>query len=1193
MPLLFNLHGYTAPDPLDKAPGSMKYVLMIGVNALLSAILIHVITRHNIVAFQGFTIFSHPFPPSATIGLEFIINCLVFAPLVIVFRKSSSLVPFLIVFIPYFLLDLYIQSHYRCGGCEVSQAPWVYPSPSVISGISLPLVKFLVTMTVDSLVFGVLGLYLARLLARVIYGNANDPSAPSKEEYESFFSEEWSGEIVAKPKRDAAFYILRITGFAYLIYLGILVTGLLGAGSWPEGVGNLINMTYTNPALAINTYFKISLMIMLAFTGAYNKSLRFYTCLALLTGHLVSAVYSLIFHYAGSLHATDTAFLLLSALTDGLMVLIFLWILIRYKKDAAPYAPEKDFPINFSVPMTLLRYLYRAMAVIFLLTAAGIICIRLFLDGSAGISAVFGNPDPMIGNTVTLYSTLSIIAFFLVKREKLRPRLFHTLSIPLIFGGMVSLCWVLFSSMHGGVWIHTRQGTAVQANWYFILHAMICFIAAALLIGFRKMYFKVDYAISTVSPSAAINILALTDAFFGGDNKQQVSILRSVDQYAGGISGRKRGLLNLPFGLFENGLNFIYGLHPPFSAMSRDEQRYCLRKYFLRNELERHRARIPALAEFAYQIGISLNSLVTFAYYSNLNAGHRIGYVPVDARDRTQGDTAAYPPPFKKIADLPKDSADPNNFKPAMPGKEGPVTAPRVTTPVMEPEIPEEVDYLVIGSGAGGATAAYRLACAVSDPSRILVVERGNRYQPLQDFQDNEIGMMKKVYKEGGLQQTKQFTMTMMQGECVGGTTVINNAVCFEMPEAIKKSWQEEYDIDLSGLTGEYSRVGDELNIGPLEDAGINQKVKGKFEQAVAAFNAALAPPDKLDTHYPLLVNHLNTMGDGNWNLGNKRMRKRSMLETYIPWSEARGVKVIANLTAVRFTASDNRKADAVVLRSDNGNLTRVKVRKAVLLAGGVVASSHFLMRSGVANPHIGQRLSCNFAFPVTLDFEEEIRAFDGDQITLGALDPYGRSAFENYFNPPASFALSSVPFFFDRHENIMSRYKYLLNFGSLIGSEPNGMIQKKADLINGQAFTWTLGKKDAANIKYALETLVQLGGLAGAKRAVLPTKPGIELDLTVSSQVEQFLQRLRTFPLRMTDLYMGTAHPQGGNLMAGAHAAFSKQRVINENFQVDGFDNIFVTDASIFPTSITVNPQWSIMALSSLAVKKIIACCP
>ncbi|HEY6082173.1 MAG TPA: hypothetical protein VIU45_01870, partial [Chitinophagaceae bacterium] len=230
MPALFNLHGYTRPDPLDKAPGAMKYVLMTGVNILFSVILIHLILRHNIVAYNGFRLFGISFQPAATMIIEGIINSLVFAPIIVASRKSSSLLIFLVVFIPYFLLDLFVESHYRCPGCPVSLAPWYYPSPSIISFITIPAVKFLVTMSVDALVFGILSLYLTRLIAQGLYKNKTNAGEPTKEEYAAFFNPEWSAETVGKPARDLAFYILRIIGFVYLIYLAILVAGLLGAG---------------------------------------------------------------------------------------------------------------------------------------------------------------------------------------------------------------------------------------------------------------------------------------------------------------------------------------------------------------------------------------------------------------------------------------------------------------------------------------------------------------------------------------------------------------------------------------------------------------------------------------------------------------------------------------------------------------------------------------------------------------------------------------------------------------------------------------------------------------------------------------------------------------------------------------------------------------------------------------------------
>jgi choline dehydrogenase-like flavoprotein len=103
----------------------------------------------------------------------------------------------------------------------------------------------------------------------------------------------------------------------------------------------------------------------------------------------------------------------------------------------------------------------------------------------------------------------------------------------------------------------------------------------------------------------------------------------------------------------------------------------------------------------------------------------------------------------------------------------------------------------------------------------------------------------------------------------------------------------------------------------------------------------------------------------------------------------------------------------------------------------------------------------------------------------------------------------------------------------------------------------------------------------------VLPTRPGVELSYA-SDDLKQFSQALRSRTLTLEDLMINTAHPQGGNPMAAAGTPGAKTRVVDENARVVGLDNVFVTDASVFPTSLTVNPQWTIMALSSLAADRI-----
>jgi hypothetical protein len=331
-------------------------------------------------------------------------------------------------------------------------------------------------------------------------------------------------------------------------------------------------------------------------------------------------------------------------------------------------------------------------------------------------------------------------------------------------------------------------------------------------------------------------------------------------------------------------------------------------------------------------------------------------------------------------------------------------------------------------------------------------------------------------------------------------------------------------------------------------------------------------------------------MGDGLDNLGNRRLRKRSMLETYLPWAEARGVQVLGGTSALRFIAdSSGRRAEYVMLSNSVGSVKKVKVRKAVIVAGGVIASSHFLMRSEIRG-NVGRGMSCNFAFPIAFEFDDRLDAFDGTQITLGALDPQNRAVFETYFNPPGAFALS-LPFYFDRLHKLMGRYRYLANFGALVGAEPNGTIELKIDPLTGRPFTWELGALDRAHIKYALGTVLEIGMRAGALSGILPTNPGLQIPLK-RENIESFKKELEGYPLRMSDLRLTTAHPQGGNRMIGDRSPQKEKRVVDQTFRVEGFENVFVADASLFPTGITVNPQWTIMAMSSMASKSVLAIC-
>ena len=80
----------------------------------------------------------------------------------------------------------------------------------------------------------------------------------------------------------------------------------------------------------------------------------------------------------------------------------------------------------------------------------------------------------------------------------------------------------------------------------------------------------------------------------------------------------------------------------------------------------------------------------------------------------------------------------------------------------------------------------------------------------------------------------------------------------------------------------------------------------------------------------------------------------------------------------------------------------------------------------------------------------------------------------------------------------------------------------------------------------------------------------------------------IETKGVGLGSLLMASAHPQGGNRM-GEDKSLS---VVNSNCQSHEFSNLYVCDASVFPTSLGVNPQYTVMALATLTAEHIIEQC-
>ena len=94
----------------------------------------------------------------------------------------------------------------------------------------------------------------------------------------------------------------------------------------------------------------------------------------------------------------------------------------------------------------------------------------------------------------------------------------------------------------------------------------------------------------------------------------------------------------------------------------------------------------------------------------------------------------------------------------------------------------------MIGTGAGGAPAAAVLAEAGLE---VLVLEAGPRLSA-RDFSADEPTMRSRL---GRMTASADGRHSFYAGTCAGGSTVVNDALCWRTPPEVLESWRREYGL--------------------------------------------------------------------------------------------------------------------------------------------------------------------------------------------------------------------------------------------------------------------------------------------------------------------------------------------------------------------------------------------------------------
>ncbi|KJK58385.1 FAD-dependent oxidoreductase [Saccharothrix sp. ST-888] len=510
----------------------------------------------------------------------------------------------------------------------------------------------------------------------------------------------------------------------------------------------------------------------------------------------------------------------------------------------------------------------------------------------------------------------------------------------------------------------------------------------------------------------------------------------------------------------------------------------------------------------------------------------------------------------------------------------------------------ERTDVLVVGSGFGGAIAAYHLAAG---GAKVTVLERGPWLKADEFEHDFLLGssytrIFDFVVGDG---------MSLLGGNCVGGGSVVYFAAMPRAPRFVferrgsigRRMWPAAISRDT--LDPWYDLVTDALPITKQDWKDVSF--------AGGLFAAACDHAGRTANPVPVAVDNTRCT-NCNWMMAGCRFdAKRSLLLNYLPGALAHGAEIRPLHEVQRLERTDDggyrvhyNVVHDVDYREQVGN--GVIEAKIVVLAAGAGATPVILKRSeGDLGPMpyaVGRYFSGNGERLNTAVINEEKaaellgldrgdgRAYAANQIGKGPvvaswdnldgdLPEYHRYSLEQlYFPPGFGTILAQVPdaagpsWFGVEKKELVRQWQSWLTVFTMIEDDNEGVFGPPPPTGNASRISQQMLGHGPLSYRPTPNTL----------------RAWDETDAAVKSILERDgLAKVMPWTNDLVGAY--TVHPLA-SCRIGDDPATS---ALDDRHELRGHPGIFVTDGSAVPGALTVNPALTISALAERAIPGIV----
>jgi len=456
-------------------------------------------------------------------------------------------------------------------------------------------------------------------------------------------------------------------------------------------------------------------------------------------------------------------------------------------------------------------------------------------------------------------------------------------------------------------------------------------------------------------------------------------------------------------------------------------------------------------------------------------------------------------------------------------------------------------DVIFVGAGISGPFIAHELCKAGID---CLMLEAGKHYTR-KTYPRNDLDGTSQLYWAGGMELGQDCQIAFLRPKVVGGGSIVNQALVDRFDDDAFDSWRDQSGVDFfneSDMAPWYEKAESEISIQTISEAFRNENAN-IFKQGF----------DKLGfTHAPLRRAQKDCKHEeGNCCIeclnGCRIGSKQSTPETVLKEALTLGLTLIPEVEVVKISPS----ADQVVVESMNGLKGKNQYRaKHLVLAAGAIGNSRLLLMSGMNKqlPAIGKNFFCHPQYMAFGIYNKEIKAHLGAFQAFKSDDAgFRKDGFklENVYAGPAAIAIL-LGNYGQAHHRYMEKLSHFACIEVCTRDTTPGSIRVKR---NGKTIIdKTRNKEDLARYDKGKKIINEIFRSTGAKEVVYGSF-GIGLHLM-------------------------------GGCAIGVNP---KTSVVDPEFRLHGYKNIFAADSSIFPNAPGINPSLTIMALSKKAAADIL----